>query len=86
MRSDTAMTGELTLSGLVTPIGGIKEKVLAARRSHIRRILLPKRNEQDLIDLPDHVREEIEFVLIERIEDALSAAIPELSLETVHSY
>ena len=86
VRSDTAMTGEITLSGLVLPVGGIKEKVLAAHRSHIRRILLPKRNEQDLMDLPDHVREEIEFVLIERIEDALSAAIPELSLETVHSY
>lgn len=86
-RSDTAMTGEITLTGLVLPIGGVKEKVLAARRAGIRRIILPKANEKDLRELPEEVRREIEFVFVERIEDVLSAAIPELQtkLEPVKS-
>lgn len=78
VQSDTAMTGEITLSGLVLPVGGIKEKALAARRAGFRRVILPRDNEQDLEDLPDPVREEMEFVLAERIEDALGAAIPDL--------
>jgi ATP-dependent Lon protease len=78
-RSDTAMTGEITLTGLVLPIGGVKEKVLAARRAGIRRVILPKDNAKDLRDLPDHVRAEMEIVLVERIEDVLSAAIPQLA-------
>jgi ATP-dependent Lon protease len=78
-RSDTAMTGEITLTGLVLPIGGVKEKVLAARRAGIRRVILPKDNEKDLRELPDHVREEMEFVFAERIEEVLSAAIPDLA-------
>ncbi len=78
-RSDTAMTGEITLSGLVLPIGGVKEKVLAAHRAGLRRIVLPKANEKDLRDLPDHVRAQMEFILAERLEDVLSAAIPELA-------
>jgi ATP-dependent Lon protease len=77
-RSDTAMTGEITLSGLVLPIGGVKEKVLAARRAGIRRVILPQANEKDLRDLPDHVRGEMQFVFAERIEDGLTAAIPDL--------
>jgi len=76
VRSDVAMTGEITLSGLVLPVGGIKEKVLAARRAGIRRVILPKDNETDLRDLPEKVREEIEFTLAERIEDVLGAALP----------
>src|SRR5262249_26253537 len=76
VRSDTAMTGEITLSGLVMPVGGIKEKVLAARRAGIRRVILPQDNESDLADLPDNVRQEMEFVFAERIEEALAAAIP----------
>jgi ATP-dependent Lon protease len=76
-RSDTAMTGEITLTGLVLPIGGVKEKVLAARRAGIRRVILPKDNEKDLRELPDHVRAEMEVVLAERIEDVLAAAIPQ---------
>jgi ATP-dependent Lon protease len=79
VRGDTAMTGEITLSGLVLPVGGIKEKVLAARRVGIRRVVLPKDNEQDLRDLPEEVRRELEFVLAERIEDALAAVLPGLS-------
>jgi ATP-dependent Lon protease len=78
VRSDTAMTGEITLTGLVLPIGGVKEKVLAARRAGIQRVILPKENEKDLRELPDHVRAEMEFVLVERIEDVLTAAIPPL--------
>jgi ATP-dependent Lon protease len=61
------------------PVGGIKEKVLAARRAGIRRVILPKDNERDLRDLPEEVRQEMAFVLAERIEDVLSAAAPELA-------
>jgi ATP-dependent Lon protease len=78
VRTDTAMTGEVTLAGLVLPIGGVKEKVLAARRAGIRRVILPKGNEKDLVDVPDHLRAEIEFILAERIEEVLAAAIPQL--------
>lgn len=79
VKNDTAMTGEITLTGLVLPIGGLKEKILAARRSGIRRIVLPKPNEKDLRELPDAVRAEMEFVPVERIEDVLAATIPELA-------
>src|SRR5262249_29738970 len=63
--SDTAMTGEITLSGLVLPVGGIKEKVLAARRAGIRRVILPRDNEGDLAELPDEVRRETDFLFAE---------------------
>ncbi len=79
VRNDTAMTGEITLTGLVLPIGGLKEKVLAARRAGIRRVILPKENEKDLRDLPDHVRADMEFIPAERIEDVLAAALPLLA-------
>jgi ATP-dependent Lon protease len=78
-RSDTAMTGEITLAGLVLPIGGVKEKVLAARSAGIRRVILPRANEKDLRELPDNVRREMEIVLADRIEDALAAAVPGLA-------
>ncbi len=77
--SDTAMTGEITLSGLVLPVGGIKEKMLAARRAGIRRVILPKDNEKDLRELPPEVRQEMEFLPVEHIEEALAAAIPEMA-------
>jgi ATP-dependent Lon protease len=77
-RSDTAMTGEITLTGLVLPIGGVKEKVLAARRAGIKRIILPDANRKDLRDLPEPVRNELEFIFAERIEQVLDAAIPDL--------
>lgn len=77
-RSDTAMTGEITLSGLVLPVGGIKEKILAARRADIRRIVLPEGNQKDLQQLPDYVRNEMEFIFVGRIREALAAAIPGL--------
>jgi ATP-dependent Lon protease len=78
-RSDTAMTGEITLSGLVFPIGGVKEKVLAARRAGIKRVLLPRDNEKDLRELPEQVRRDMEFVLCEHIDEALAAAVPGLT-------
>jgi ATP-dependent Lon protease len=72
------MTGEITLTGLVLPIGGVKEKVLAARRAGIKRVILPKPNEKDLRDLSNEIRAEMEFVSVERIEEVLDAALPAL--------
>ncbi len=85
LRMDTAMTGEVTLTGLVLPVGGIKEKVLAARRAGMKQVVLPADNEQDLRDLPENVREEMQFVFAERVEDVLAAALPGVArrLETV---
>src|SRR5574337_263899 len=74
VRSDTAMTGEISLTGLVLPVGGIKEKVLAAHRLGLRRVLLPKENEKDLKDVPQEVRDKLTFILAERIEEVLPAA------------
>jgi ATP-dependent Lon protease len=78
-RSDTAMTGEVTLAGLVLPIGGVKEKVLAARRAGLKRVILPKGNEKDLRDLPEEVRKEMEFVFAERVEEVVTDMIPGLT-------
>lgn len=75
VRSDTAMTGEITLSGLVFPVGGIKEKVLAAHRAGIRRIILPDRNEADTEDIPEDVRQELEIIPAKRVSDVLNAAL-----------
>jgi ATP-dependent Lon protease len=75
-RNDTAMTGEITLTGLVLPIGGVKEKVLAARRAGIRRVVLPRGNEKDLRELPDEVRREMEFIFADRLDDVLRNAVP----------
>jgi ATP-dependent Lon protease len=75
VRSDVAMTGEITLRGKVLPVGGIKEKVLAAHRAGIRTILLPKRNDKDLEELPEPVRKEMAFVLVDNIGDAIKAAL-----------
>ncbi len=75
VRGDTAMTGELTLTGQVLPVGGIKEKVLAAQRAGIKRVILPARNEQDLADVPEHLRKELEFVLVESVEEVLAEAL-----------
>ncbi len=80
-RSDIAMTGEVTLAGLVLPIGGVKEKVLAARRSGIYRVILPMGNKKDLRDLPTHVRQEMQFHFVERVEEVLSLVIPGLQVK-----
>ena len=78
VRDDIAMTGELTLSGLVLPVGGIREKVLAAHRTGIRHVILPRDNEAELAKLPVPVREEMEVTLVDRLEDAVKVAIPDL--------
>jgi ATP-dependent Lon protease len=75
VRSDTSMTGEITLSGLVFPVGGIKEKVLAAHRAGIRRIILPERNESDVDKIPEDVRKELEIIPAARISDVINAAL-----------
>ena len=75
VRPDTAMTGEITLSGLVFPVGGIKEKVLAAHRAGIRRILLPSRNEADTEDIPADVRKDLTIVFVSRISDVIDSAL-----------
>jgi ATP-dependent Lon protease len=78
VRSDVAMTGEISLRGLVLPIGGVKEKTLAALRAGIKTVMVPKRNEKDLEDVPAEARQKLEFVFLERVEDAVRAAIGEL--------
>ena len=78
VRDDIAMTGELTLSGLVLPVGGIREKILAAHRSGIRHVILPKENESELEKLPDVIRGEMELSLVETLSDVVKLAIPEL--------
>jgi len=77
VRTDTAMTGEITLTGLVLPIGGLKEKVLAARRAGIHRIVAPKGNQKDLLDFSETVRKETEFAFVDRMEQVLAAALPQ---------
>lgn len=75
VRSDVGMTGEITLRGRVLPVGGIKMKVLAAHRAGLTTVILPKRNERDLEDLPDEVRSAMTFVPVERIDEALQVAL-----------
>jgi len=75
VRSDTAMTGEITLSGLVFPVGGIKGKVLAARRAGMKRVVLPKRNEPDLKDVPEEALRDLEIVFVERVGELLSQTL-----------
>jgi ATP-dependent Lon protease len=78
VRSDVAMTGEITLRGLVLPVGGIKEKFLAAHRAGIREIILPLRNRKDLEELPDQVRESLVFHPVSRIDEAVRIVFPDL--------
>jgi ATP-dependent Lon protease len=78
VRSDVAMTGEISLRGLVLPIGGVKEKTLAALRAGIRIVMLPRRNQKDLEDVPPEAREKLQFVWLDRVEDAVRFAIEEL--------
>jgi ATP-dependent Lon protease len=75
VRSDVAMTGEISLRGLVLPIGGVKEKVLAAQRAGIKTVMLPARNQRDLEDIPADVRAQLEFVWMEQIDDAIRSAL-----------
>jgi ATP-dependent Lon protease len=75
VRSDIAMTGEITLRGKVLPVGGIKEKVLAARRAGIRTVILPRRNEHDLDDVPPELRAEMETLFVDTVDEVLAIAL-----------
>ena len=75
VRSDVAMTGEITLRGLVLPVGGIKEKVLAGMRAGIKTIILPKKNEKDLEEIPEHIRNQMNFKFIQRMDEAIAHAL-----------
>jgi ATP-dependent Lon protease len=75
VRNDIAMTGEISLRGLVLPIGGVKEKVLAAARAGIATVILPSRNRKDLDDVPESARKQVQFVWLDRVDDAIAAAL-----------
>ncbi len=76
VQHEVAMTGEISLRGLVLPVGGIKDKALAAQRAGLARVMIPSRNEKDLRDVPPSVREAMEFVLLDTVDDAVRAAVP----------
>jgi ATP-dependent Lon protease len=75
VRNDAAMTGEISLRGLVLPVGGIKEKVVAAVRAGITTVLLPARNRKDLEEIPESARQQAQFVWLEHVDDAVKAAL-----------
>ena len=75
VRADTAMTGEITLTGMVLPIGGLKEKALAAQRAGINRLIIPRRNERDIDDIPETLRRRMKFTLVDHVDDVLQAAL-----------
>jgi ATP-dependent Lon protease len=77
IRHEVAMTGELTLRGRVLPIGGLKEKLMAAHRMRLKTVLIPKRNEKDLVDIPRDVQRQLKIVLVERMEEVLPHALLE---------
>ncbi|MEX1363056.1 MAG: endopeptidase La [Nannocystaceae bacterium] len=81
VRADVAMTGEITLRGLVLPVGGIKEKMLAAHRAGIKRIVLPERNEKDVVDVPEEIREEMEIVYVRTVADMLHAVLQDQEVD-----
>lgn len=85
IRSDTAMTGEISLRGLVLPVGGIKEKVVAAAAAGITRVMLPARNRRDYDDIPEDARKHLEFIWLERVDDAVAAALESAPSEKVES-
>ena len=75
VRTDIAMTGEVTLRGRVMPIGGLKEKTLAARRAGIKTVIIPKENDKDLEDLPQYLRKDMHFIFATTVDDVLAAAL-----------
>jgi ATP-dependent Lon protease len=77
VRNDTAMTGEISLRGLVLPVGGIKEKVTAAARAGIKRVMLPARNRRDYDDIPKEARDQLQFIWLETVDDALASGLTE---------
>ena len=85
VRSDTAMTGEITLSGKVLPIGGLKEKALAAYRAEIRRIIIPSDNVEDISDIPQEICSEIEFIPVSEINQVLKNALVKMPVKKERS-
>jgi ATP-dependent Lon protease len=81
VRNDVAMTGEISLRGLVLPVGGIKEKVLAALRAGISTVILPARNQRDLDEIPAEAREKVEFIWVETVDEAVATALPAVAPE-----
>jgi ATP-dependent Lon protease len=81
VRGDLAMTGEITLRGRVLPVGGIKEKMLAAHRAGIREVILPRRNERDVEDVPEELRRELRFLFVEDAEEVLKHALTPIAAE-----
>jgi ATP-dependent Lon protease len=81
IRHQTAMTGEITLRGKVLPVGGVKEKILAARRAGIETVLLPMKNEKDLVDVPEHLRKGLNLVFVKDVGEVLAAALRVVVLE-----
>jgi ATP-dependent Lon protease len=77
VRSDTAMTGEISLRGLVLPVGGIKEKVVAAAAAGLTRVILPARNKRDFEEIPEDARKRLEFIWAEQVDDVTTAALEE---------
>jgi ATP-dependent Lon protease len=85
VRADVAMTGEITLRGLVLPVGGIKEKMLAAHRAGIKRIVLPHRNEKDVVDVPEEIRDEMEIVYAKTVQDVLKSVFVDESADSAQN-
>src|SRR5512138_2598820 len=75
VKPKVGMTGEITLRGQVLPIGGVKEKVLAAHRNGLRTIILPKRNQQDIDDVPDEIMKTMKFIFVETVDDVIQSAL-----------
>ena len=81
VRGDVAMTDEITLRGSVLPVGGIKEKVLAAHRAGIKRVVLPERNQKDVVDIPESVRKDLELSFVKRIQEVLEQTLESVPVE-----
>jgi ATP-dependent Lon protease len=82
-RSDVALTGEITLRGLVLPIGGVKNKVLAAQRGGIKTVILPERNRKDLVEIPEQIKKELEFIFVRKMDEVLNHALEKLKDEDI---
>ncbi len=85
VRHDVAMTGEITLRGLVLPIGGLKEKTLAAKRAGIKQVIVPKRNEKDMVELPDEVKQTLQFHFVTNVDEVLAVALGTTKSRQTHN-